>query len=482
MDKKEIIRVAGIYVMLNVGAGFTSGQEVIQFFSGYGWAGFLTGAIVFLLLLYSGESMIDAGWLCRNNQRISVFEYFGGKYIGNFYNIMIPILSFGSYVIMIAGAGSILEQAFGVHSIVGRLIVSVLSVVSLFLKFQYVAKYLNFITRGILFIIVILSGIVILKGLGNISKVSQFVQNFPIKTAGDTFYGAGMLYSGGIVLGTSQFLFDTGMGLNDRKSGFYGILFGAGAFVGAVLITHLAILLFYDQVSHLPIITLFFAEQVSPILALFLTIMIFVAMYAASTLSLWAVSDIVKKKFNFWKIQYVAIIVSLGVGGLLGSAFSFESLVNFIYPIRGIFGLCVLLLIAYHSRVLVYNATDNEEASDLSIDSLVEEGIFTSNEEDLDTSDEDISVDEAPTVDDGSTTDSSESTEEDENPPVEEAPIIFDEFVMDSDSVEDVELSELSELISNYTENSEETAEPKDEDENPSDENSPDEENPKDKE
>ncbi len=140
----EIIKVAGIYMMLNIGAGFTSGREILQFFAVFGYSGLRGILITFLLMFYGGESLIDAGWRSRHNPRISVFEYFGGRYLGSFYNIIIPLLSFGSYILIVAGAGAVLEQFFNIPNIIGRIIVTSLAVASVFFKFQYLLKYLSY--------------------------------------------------------------------------------------------------------------------------------------------------------------------------------------------------------------------------------------------------------------------------------------------------------------------------------------------------
>ncbi|SDI71827.1 hypothetical protein [Natribacillus halophilus] len=46
---KDILRVAGAYVGIIVGAGFASGQEIIQFFTSFGMWG-IAGAIVTIIL------------------------------------------------------------------------------------------------------------------------------------------------------------------------------------------------------------------------------------------------------------------------------------------------------------------------------------------------------------------------------------------------------------------------------------------------
>ncbi|MGL4676598.1 MAG: hypothetical protein ACRCWI_02895 [Brevinema sp.] len=359
-NRKEIIKIAGIYMMLNIGAGFTSGQEILQFFSGFGWWGFFGGIITFILMLYGGESLIDAGWLCRNNSKISVFEYFGGSVIGRFYNVIIPVLLFGSYIIMIAGAGSVLEQFFQIPNFVGRVVACSLSVVSVFFKFQYIAKYLSYIGKGIAFIIFIVAIIIILKELGNIPYVTSFIRKYPIIVGSDSFYGASILYSGTILLASSQFLFDMGMNLEQRNSGFYGILGGTIGFVLVILTIHFAIILNLDKVYNLPIVTLYFAEQISLILAFIITLLIFIAMYSAGTICLWSVSNILRKKFDFWKKRYITVIVLLGVGGLLLSSIPFGQLVNMLYPINGMFGLVLVLLITYHNRKLGYQINDEK--------------------------------------------------------------------------------------------------------------------------
>ncbi|MGL5955444.1 MAG: YkvI family membrane protein [Brevinema sp.] len=359
-NRKEIIKISGIYMMLNIGAGFTSGQEILQFFSGFGWLGFLGGVITFIFMLYGGESLIDAGWLCRNDHKISVFEYFGGSVIGRFYNAVIPILLFGSYIIMIAGAGSVLEQFFNIPNVIGRFLVCTLSVVSIFFKFQYIAKYLSYIGRGIAAVIFVVSVVVILKGLGNIPSISSFIRDYPITVGSDSFYGAGILYSGTIVLASSQFLFDTGMNLEQRNSGFYGILGGAFGFVTVILTIHFAIILYLDKVYELPIVTLYFAEQISPSLAFVITLLIFIAMYSAGTVCLWSVSNVIRKKFDFWKTRYIIIIVLLGIGGLFLSSVPFGRLVNILYPVNGMFGIFLVLLIVYHNRRWGYRINHDE--------------------------------------------------------------------------------------------------------------------------
>lgn len=354
-DNQEIIRVSSIYMALNIGSGFASGQEIIQFFSGFGWIGYLIGFIVLGFMIYGGNSMIDAGWICKEDHEISVYEYFGGKFIGQIYNIIIPFLLYGSYIIMVAGAGSVLEQFFNISNIIGRIIVVTASVCTLFLNFQYISKFIGYIGKGVALVIFIISFIVIIKGFFNNVYISNLIQNYPFKTAVDTFYCAAILYSGTILLASSQFLFDLGKVLNRRNSGLYGSIGGATGFIFVALTIHTAIFLYFDKVYMLPIVTIYFAEQISPSIAFATVILLFIAMYSASTVCLWSVSNIFRKKLSFWKKRYIIIIWSLGVGGLVLSAIPFGKLVSIIYPINGFFGIILVVLIAYKNKIRIDN-------------------------------------------------------------------------------------------------------------------------------
>lgn len=355
-DTKEILIVTGVFLALNIGAGFTSGQEILQFFSGYGWIGIVGSLIALIIMIYGGESIIDGGWTCRNNPHISVFEYFGGPIIGNIYNYIVPFAFYGSYIIMITGAGAVLEQYFNIPNVIGRIIAITLSVVSIFLHFEHIAKFLGYIAKGISFVILVLCIVVIGRKIGDFSSINTFFQNNVIPTAGSSFYGAGSLYAGTIVLASSQFLFELGSTLKNRNSGVYGITIGALGFVGVLLIINLAILLYISEVSQLPIITIYFANLISPIVAFFIAISLFIAMYSASTTCLWSVSNIIRKKFSFWRIRYITVVIFLGVGCVFLSALSFEEVVRIIYPINGFFGLCLVLMIIIHNRYKAYSS------------------------------------------------------------------------------------------------------------------------------
>ena len=58
---KDTLRVAGVYVGTIIGAGFASGQEVLQFYTGYGWLGILGTLVTVVLYPLLGYYLVGAG-------------------------------------------------------------------------------------------------------------------------------------------------------------------------------------------------------------------------------------------------------------------------------------------------------------------------------------------------------------------------------------------------------------------------------------
>lgn len=49
---KKSIEMAGAFIGVIVGAGFASGQEILQFFTSFGWWGIIGGVIAAVLFAF----------------------------------------------------------------------------------------------------------------------------------------------------------------------------------------------------------------------------------------------------------------------------------------------------------------------------------------------------------------------------------------------------------------------------------------------
>ena len=48
---RRVVITGGAFIAFLVGAGFSTGQEIMQYFAAYGYAGFLVAIVMFILFL-----------------------------------------------------------------------------------------------------------------------------------------------------------------------------------------------------------------------------------------------------------------------------------------------------------------------------------------------------------------------------------------------------------------------------------------------
>ena len=120
-------QIAAVYVGTVVGAGFATGREIVEFFSRFGFIGFLS-------ILLSGYLLIVLGSkLMRIAARINAVSYqefnvhLFGKWAGRGINIIMLFMLLGVTAVMLAGAGAVFEEQLGLTKNLGVFITIFLS-------------------------------------------------------------------------------------------------------------------------------------------------------------------------------------------------------------------------------------------------------------------------------------------------------------------------------------------------------------------
>ena len=123
---RDVVKVASIYMATIIGAGFASGQEIVQFFTTYekgGFYGILLAGILFSLI---GCLVLDKVYRGRiKNYDEFIYPLLGLK-TGKFVEAAATVFMFCLFSIMIAGAGNILYQKLGLSYLLSVVIMSLL--------------------------------------------------------------------------------------------------------------------------------------------------------------------------------------------------------------------------------------------------------------------------------------------------------------------------------------------------------------------
>ena len=127
LNFKRVIIVAGSFIAFAIGSGFSTGQEILQFFSAFGTFVFIQTILFFVGNLYVNYNFLEAGRIGKFEKASQVFNYFCGKYVGAFFDWFAVVFTYMSFFVMVSGAGATLNQHFGIPTTVGAIIIAALA-------------------------------------------------------------------------------------------------------------------------------------------------------------------------------------------------------------------------------------------------------------------------------------------------------------------------------------------------------------------
>ena len=115
-----IARVAATYAGTVIGAGFASGQELLQFFVSYGPLGVLSMALAGILFAFLGSRVMELGYLLRASSYHELLYYVCGRRLGMLLDWATALFLFGGLCIMLSGTGTVCRDYLDINYHTGR--------------------------------------------------------------------------------------------------------------------------------------------------------------------------------------------------------------------------------------------------------------------------------------------------------------------------------------------------------------------------
>lgn len=106
----QIIRVAFTYIGTIVGAGFASGQEILQFFTRYGWMATFTIGLSSLLFVWVGIKLMLMAQDLKAQSYEDLNAALFGRRIGKWVSLFTMVVLFSITTVMLAGGGTVFEE------------------------------------------------------------------------------------------------------------------------------------------------------------------------------------------------------------------------------------------------------------------------------------------------------------------------------------------------------------------------------------
>lgn len=345
-------------------------HECIQIFGSWGedvgWA--VLGAALVLLLGAVGVYLLSYQLQFQGSDE--AYRAIGGNVFGRFVQIFTGIMLLLNFLTMFAGAGSLLNQQYGLPNWVGSTLAGAVTFISLLGGLKSLEKVLGSI------------GIVILIYLFVFGIITLFTTTPDL----DNIYGAKRAVEAGEIMQVNLFAlppFSWIPGLAEHNNAFInGVLYGAEAnfcsfpflimlaktckskkeavvcglagdigYMFCVCVSLVVLMFNFDSIMNPvtyemnPFPTLAAVIKLMPVLAWTYAILCFMGVFTTISGYLFAVDEMVfKEKITSRnsKIFQIALIV---IGILLGGMLPFSNMINVLLPVRGVVGILLIVLV-----------------------------------------------------------------------------------------------------------------------------------------
>ena len=337
---KNSIKIASAFIGIIIGAGFASGQEILQYFTSFGRMGTIGAVISIILFGYLGMVLTKIGSRLNTNSHKEAIYKISGRYLGFLIDSILVFILFGIGVVMISGSGSIFAQQFGMPNYFGIILMTILVMISVLSNVDRVVKIIATITP---FLII---GVVILFVYSLVTKDQSFMElgalaNEQPSATGHWFTSVINYVSLAITMGASMTLVMGGDESKERIASYGGLLGGIGVGI-LILIHHLAILAKIDIIGDYDMPSLGLANHISPVFGIIYSIILFAMIFNSAVSMFFSLGTRFyiprTKKFNWFVIG--ALLIAFGA-----SFFGFKQLVSFFYPLFGYMGLILIAVL-----------------------------------------------------------------------------------------------------------------------------------------
>ena len=335
----EAIKLGGAYIAFCIGSGYATGQEIMQFFTSFGWQSFLACGVSLVLFIWLGMSLMHEGRSLQSDDGGKIFSYYCGRGLGTALDWFSVLFSFGVFTIMLAGAGATLNEYWGLPSFAGSALMGVLALVTVFMGLDKLVNVIGVIGPVIIVFSIAIGGISAAGSLDNLANVNTVMQTVSVERPAANWAFSGALYTGYNAIILLPFLAQLSKSAKSRRAGVAGGFIGGLLLVLAIIVMNLGLLANLGAVHDKAIPVLTLASNIHPVLAGVFVFILMGGIYSTAIPLMWIVCRRLApektRKYNIVCVICVVLAVVL-------SHMPFTELVSIVYPYTGYMGVVVM--------------------------------------------------------------------------------------------------------------------------------------------
>ncbi|MCY3070748.1 hypothetical protein ODY64_04215 [Aerococcus sp. JJEM-2022b] len=337
---KNMVHIGLAYLGVIIGAGFASGKEMLQYFVSFGKWGIVGLCLSALLFIVGGVILLQFGSYYKAQEHSEVFNNISSPFVSKVIDFIINFNLFCTGFVMIAGAGTNLNQQFDWPIWIGALLLSILVIATAYLDVDKVTTLIGDITPFvIIFLIALLIYTLVQQPLSFDEAMAiswsqeTTLPNWFISTINYSCLALMLAMYMAMVIGGEQY--------SPKQA-------GVGGFFGGALVTLLLFASFFSislninsvASSSMPLLELY--NKVHPLLGTLMALIIFGMIYNTAIGTYYALAKrVVRTKPQYFSKAMIILVVL----GFALSFIGFETLVAYLFPLIGYLGIFVMALL-----------------------------------------------------------------------------------------------------------------------------------------
>lgn len=338
---KRILSIALAYVGIIVGAGLSSGQDLMQYFVGFGVWGMIGVVVLGILNAIFGRIIVTLGSYYRSNDHSEVLSKIAYPFTNRVLDIALIVSCYVIGFVMLAGAGSNLNQQFGLPTWLGALICALLVIFVSFLDFEKITQIIGIFTPIVIIMVLIIAGHTLIGQSFDFTQLNAVAKTLP--TNMPNIWVSVLNYFAICVMTGVSMAFVLGgsiirIGVAE-KGGTLG-----GAIVGLIIaVTSLVLFVNVGKLASADIPMLVLANEIHPWFALAYAIVVFGLIFNTAFSLYYALA----KRFSETQggSQFKRYLIVFVISGYALSFLGFKQLVSIMYPVLGYIGMVMLVVL-----------------------------------------------------------------------------------------------------------------------------------------
>lgn len=342
MKKKGIssLKIAGVYIGTVVGAGFATGQEVLQFFAAFGVGGLLGIVLSTALFILFGVIIMELGNTLRAGSHLEIVKQSGGRLFTAAMDGIITFFLFGALTSMLAGTGALFRQQFGLTGILGNAVMAVLAAMTVLTG---IGGVINAISAVAPFLLASVIGISLFSIAHTPPDLTGAAVTVEAGLAGNWLLAA-VLYASYNIVGAIAVLGPLGAEATNRRALLRGgVLGGLGLGLGALMI-YFAVCGNLAEIQGLEVPMIHIAGRISGTAQLLYAVVLLAEVYTTAVGSLYGFAARLTEKAPGAR---KTVIIAASAAAFLASLMGFSNIVKYVYPLVGYAGIALLAGLLY---------------------------------------------------------------------------------------------------------------------------------------